>query len=98
MKEENVIIFFAIGVLIGIFIDFLKPWWSKKHIKNKLRKQSNQKNSKDLKNILHELNTASHNGEYEMTVQLKANQVSYLISMNLQVEKTSRIGYYKISW
>lgn len=99
--KEGYIMLFGLSVLIGygIFLFVILPWWNSRYgMKRKLRKQSNQKNAEDLKNVLKELDTASRNGEYEMTIQLKANQVSYVTSMGLKVEETKRIGYYKISW
>jgi hypothetical protein len=98
--KENYGFFIFIGIIaIYSYFQFVLPWWNSKYgIKRKLRKQSNLKNSEDLKNVLKELNDASLKGEYEMTAQLKANQVSYVKSIGLNVEETKRIGYYKISW
>lgn len=100
MKQNyGFIVMIAVVTLGYAYFGFVLPWWESKFgLKRKLRKQSNQKNAEDLKNVLHELDQASRNGEYEMTVQLKANQVSYVGSMGLKVEETKRIGYYKISW
>jgi len=78
-------------------INFVKSMVGKSYTQ-KLRKQADKKNSDDLKKILSELDNSSKEGEYTRIVQLKVNQVFYLESLGLQVDKTERIGYYKISW
>ena len=65
----------------------------------KLRKQADEKNQFDCATILNELDTASKNGEYGRTIQLKINQAHYIKTLGLRVESVpDKMGYYEISW
>lgn len=69
----------------------------RKTLSEKLKKQANVKNEKDLKLILQDINSASLEGEYSRVVQIKKNQAEYLQSLGLEIERVE-INKYKISW
>jgi hypothetical protein len=70
-----------------------------KKISNKLRRQADEKNSLDCQVIIDELTTASKDGEYVRTLELKINQAHYLEKLGLKVVPVEkRFGFYQISW
>lgn len=71
----------------------------RKNFSDVLRKQANKKNQVNCDKIVEELNSASLDGEYIKTTQLKVNQVHYLETKGLKIASIEgKYGFYEISW
>jgi len=71
----------------------------RKNLSDVLRKQANKKNQVNCDEIIKELNSASLDGEYIKTMQLKVNQVHFLETKGLKIVSIEgKFGFYKINW